>query len=203
MIAIEVFSDIVCPWCFIGTQRLEQVLGERGDAAEVRYRTFLLDPNTPAAGKNIHDMLRLKYGHEPAPLFARVESEARATGIPLELAKQPMMYSTVRAHTLLRHAHTLGTQRALAKALFEAYFLEARDIADPDVLVPIAAAHGLPPERTTALLTDEAELALTRREGALPAELGIRGAPFFIVNGSIGIPGAQPIETFRQILAKV
>jgi predicted DsbA family dithiol-disulfide isomerase len=160
---IDVFSDVVCPWCFIGTQRLEQVLAARNVDADVRYRTFLLDPTTPEEGRNVPEMLRKKYGADPAKMWARVEGEARKSNIELDLSKQPMMYPTIRAHTLLRHALPLGTQRALAKALFQAYFVDAKNIADPAVLVELATAHGFTKERATELLADETELAITRR----------------------------------------
>jgi predicted DsbA family dithiol-disulfide isomerase len=136
-------------------------------------------------------------------MFARVEAEARKSNIPLDTAKQPMSYSTVRAHTLLRHAIPLGTQRALAKAMFETYFLDAKNIADPAVLTELATAHGFTKERAAALIADESELAITRKEHDVPRELGITGAPFFIFNGKIAVSGAQPEEVFGQILDEV
>jgi len=204
-LTVDIFSDIVCPWCFIGTRRLEHVLAERGiaDSTEVTYRTFLLDPSTPVEGKNIPDMIRQKYGRDPAPMFARVEAEARSSNIPLELSKQPMSYSTVAAHTLLRHAIELGTQRPLAKAMFERYFLDAKNIADPTVLTELAVAHGFTKERAEALITDEAELAITKKEQDVPRQLGISGAPFFIFNGKIAVSGAQPEKVFHQVLDEI
>ena len=200
---IDVFSDIVCPWCFIGTRRLERVLAELGltDTTEVRYRTFLLDPDAPPEGKDIHAELRRKYGRDPAPMFARVEAEARTSGIPLELARQPTMYPTVLAHTLLRHAAP-AHQAGLARALFEAYFLEARNIADPTVLVELATAHGMTADEATRLLADPAELAATRRDAEAPRKLGIQGAPFFVVDGKLGISGAQPEAVFKRALTE-
>jgi predicted DsbA family dithiol-disulfide isomerase len=202
-VKVDIFSDVVCPWCFIGTQRLEHVLAERGVVADVTYRTFLLDPSTPDEGKNVPEMIRRKYGRDPAPMFARVEAEARKSNIPLETAKQPMSYNTVRAHTLLRHAIPLGTQRALVKAMFETYFLEAKNISDPTVLVELAVAHGFTKERAAELLADENELALTKKEHDVPRQLGISGAPFFIFDGKIGVSGAQPEEVFGQVLDEI
>ncbi|MGE0400465.1 MAG: DsbA family protein [Kofleriaceae bacterium] len=200
---IDIFSDVVCPWCFIGTRRLEQVLAEKGIDADVTYRTFLLDPNTPEEGKNVPELLRRRYGRDPAPMFARVDAEARTSNIPLETAKQPMSYNTVRAHTLLRHAIALGTQRALAKAMFETYFLEAKNISDPAVLVELAAQHGFTRERAAELIADETELAITKKEHDVPRELGITGAPFFIFDKRVAVSGAQPEAVFRQVLDEV
>jgi predicted DsbA family dithiol-disulfide isomerase len=202
-VKVDIFSDVVCPWCFIGTQRLEHVLAERGVDAEVTYHTFLLDPDTPDHGKNVPEMIRRKYGRDPAPMFARVEAEARKSNIPLESAKQPMSYNTVRAHTLLRHAIPLGTQRALAKALFETHFLDAKNISDPAVLVELAAAHGFTKERAAEIIADETELAITKKEHDVPRELGITGAPFFIFDGKVAVSGAQPEEVFRQVLEDI
>lgn len=200
---VDIFSDVVCPWCFIGTTRLETVLAERKLDADVTYHTFLLDPSTPEEGKNVPEMLRKNYGRDPAPLFARVEAEARKSNIPLVSAKQPISYNTVRAHTLLRAAIPLGTQRALAKALFEANFLEGKNISDPAVLAEIATAHGFTTDQVTALLADQAELAKTKKEHDVPRQLGISGAPFFIFNGKIAVSGAQPEEVFHQVLDEV
>jgi predicted DsbA family dithiol-disulfide isomerase len=201
---IDVFSDFVCPWCLIGTHRLERVLDDLGmlESTRIRYRPFMLDPNTPPEGKDIHDDLRKKYGRDPAPLFARVESEARASGIRLVLAKQPKMYPTARAHTLMRHTE-VARQHALAKDLFEAYFLEALDISDIEALVELASPHGHAPDDVRLLMQDEGELAASRREALLAPGMGIHGAPFFILDSSIAISGAQPEDVFRRALQKL
>lgn len=199
-IEIDIFSDVVCPWCFIGTERLDQVLTQRGIDAKVTFHTFLLDPNTPEAGKNVPEMLKQRYGRDPKPMFARVESEARTVGITLDLSKAAMMYPTVRAHTLLRAAIPLGTQKALSKALFEANFLEGKNITDVDTLVDIATKHGFTADAARAVVTDEAQLAQTRAEQQVPQKLGISGAPFFIFQKQVAVSGAQPVEVFNQIL---
>jgi predicted DsbA family dithiol-disulfide isomerase len=198
---IEVFSDVVCPWCFIGTERLERALAELGVAdAAVTYRPFMLDPRTPLAGRDVQDELRRKYGADPAVLFARVEAEARGTGIPLELTRQPFTYPTDRAHTLLRHAIAKGTQRALARAMFSAYFLEARNIADAAVLVPLAVAHGFDEAEAGRLVADAAELATSRQQAAEAIRVGIRGALFFVFNDKVALSGAQPERIFREAI---
>lgn len=201
---IDVFSDFVCPWCLIGTHRLERVLDDLGmtESTRIRYRPFMLDPNTPAEGKNIHDDLRKKYGRDPAPLFARVESEAKSSGIRLDLSKQPRMVPTARAHTLMRHTE-IARQHAFAKDLFEAYFLEALDISALDVLVEIAEPHGHTAEDVRRLVESAEELAASKREALLAPGMGIHGAPFFILDSSIAISGAQPEDVFRRALQKL
>ena len=201
---IDVFSDFVCPWCLIGTHRLERVLDDLSMTADtvIRYRPFMLDPNTPAEGKNIPDELRRKYGRDPAPMFKRVEAEARGTGIRLDLSKQSLMLPTVRAHTLMRHT-AVEHQHAFAQDLFEAYFLEAQNIHDPLVLAELAQPHGHTAADVARLCDDERELAQTKREAEMPARMGIHGAPFFIINSSLAISGAQPEDVFRRALQQL
>src|SRR5689334_18662338 len=114
-LSVDVFSDVVCPWCLIGTRRLSQVLSawEEPLEATVRHHAFFLDPSTPAGGLDLQAMLRKKYGVDPQTMFGRVEAAARETGIQLDLSKQAFIYPTVRAHTLIRHAAEKGTQHAL------------------------------------------------------------------------------------------
>lgn len=201
---IDVFSDFVCPWCLIGTHRLERVLDDLGmlETTQIRYRAFMLDPNTPPEGKDIHEDLRRKYGRDPAPLFARVESEAKSSGIRLDLAKQPRMVPTARAHTVMRHTE-VSRQHALAKDLFEAYFLEALDISEIDVLVELAEPHGHAAGEVRRLVESTDELAASKREAMLAPGMGIHGAPFFILDSSIAISGAQPEDVFRRALLKL
>jgi predicted DsbA family dithiol-disulfide isomerase len=199
---IDVFSDVVCPWCFIGTRRLHRALASFDPPVDVtiRHHPFLLDPDTPAGGVNIAERLREKYGRDPQAMFATVEAAAQASGIPLDLSKQPFSYPTVAAHTLLRHAADPVTQLALADALFVAHFLDARNIADPDVLVDIASRHGFEPAVARRLLEDEAELEVTRTEAGRAAASGIRGVPFFVFDNRLAVSGGQREEVFRDAI---
>jgi predicted DsbA family dithiol-disulfide isomerase len=200
---VEVFSDVVCPWCFVGTERLERVLAELGLAdAQVTYQPFMLDPKTPAQGRNVQEDLRRKYGADPAVLFARVEAAARDSGIQLDLTRQPFMYPTAAAHVLLRHAAGKGTQRALVRAMFRAYFLDGRNIADAAVLVPLAVEHGFDAAEAGRLIGDPTELVAARQQAAEAIRMGIRGAPFFVLNGAVALSGAQPESVFREAIER-
>lgn len=203
-LAIDLFSDIVCPWCFIGATRLEQALARlAGEVeAEVCYHPFFLDPEVPKQGVSVPDKLRKKYGVEPKQLWARAESAARESGVPLDLSLQSMMYPTDAAHTLLRHAHAKGTQAALAKTFFHAYFMEAKNIADESLLADLAAQHGFTRDEALELATAEAELELTREEALSAARGGIRGVPFFIFDGRLGVSGAQSTEVLVAAIRK-
>jgi predicted DsbA family dithiol-disulfide isomerase len=202
---IDLFVDIVCPWCFVGNERLERVLAS-GDAGSrptvVRHHAFFLDPSTPPEGKNVPEMLRRKYGADPKQLWARVEAEARKAGIDLDLSKQPNSYPTALAHTLVRHAGGRGTGRALVRDLYRSYFLEARNISDPAVLADVGVRHGFTREEAARIVADEAELDLTRGEAEDATASGIGGVPFFIFDGRLALSGAQPEEVLRTALAR-
>jgi predicted DsbA family dithiol-disulfide isomerase len=201
-VAIDLFTDIVCPWCFVGNERLERVLAASGQAAVVSHHPFLLDPDTPDGGKDVPEMLRRKYGVDPKQAFKRVEDQARTSGIDLDLSKQRYAYPTVRAHTLIRHAALKGTQRALVRDLFRANFMEAKNISDLAVLAEIAAPHGFTAAEVSRLLTDERELQLTRRDAAEAAAGGISGVPFYVLDQQLAISGAQSEEVLRDAIER-
>ncbi len=173
---IEVVSDFVCPWCFIGTRRLEQVIA--GKEGKVSYRPFLLDPRIPIEGVDLRENLKRKFGRDPDSMFGRVEEAARAAGIALDFSKVRRYPSTLRAHALTRHAGEKGTQRALANALFEAYFLEGRDIGALDVLQDVGAAHGFDRDEVARIVEDDAELDSVAKRGRRNGRGGHQRRPF-------------------------
>ncbi len=199
-LTIDLHADLVCPWCYIGSERLDQAIA--GTDVVVRHRPFLLMPDAPAEGVDIPDMLRRKYRADPAQLQGRVEQAARDSGQTLDLSKQPRSYPTLRAHTLLRHAEARGTQRALTRALYRANFDEGRNLHDVAVLAALASAHGFSAAEVEALVTDGAELALTRDATREASRLGIRGVPFFVFNGKLAVSGAQPVDVLRRALSE-
>ena len=204
-LAIDVFMDFICPWCFVGTRRLEQAIASLAEAVrpQVNHRPFLLVPSTPAEGIDVMTMLQERYGaFDPKRFFAPAEAAARDSGIPLTLRKQSRIYPTVAAHALMRRADRRGTGSALAAALYSAYFLEAQNIASPEVLVPMAVAHGIPEDEARGVLTDEDELATTTREADEALAMGIRGVPYFIFGGRLTLSGAQPLALFEKALSQ-
>jgi predicted DsbA family dithiol-disulfide isomerase len=197
---IDLFADVVCPWCFVGSERLERVLATLGRPARVVHHPFLLDPGTPAEGVDVPARLRRKYGVPPEQLWARLEAEARKSDLELDLSKQRWSYPTARAHTLMRHAAAKGTQRALVRALYRAYFQEARNIHDPAVLAEIAAPHGFSADEVAGLIADEQELDETRDEARAAAQAGIDGVPFFVFDDRLAVAGAQPEAVLRAAI---
>lgn len=199
---VDLFSDVNCPWCFIGARRLAKVADELKDEirVEVRHHPYRLMPEATKEGLDLAEHLKSRYGQDPRPMFARVEEAARDAGIDLDLSKQKYAYDTTSAHTLLRHAGARGTQAALADALFVAYFQEARNVSDPEVLAEIASHHGFTPAEVEALLADETEVAATKEEMRVSAEAGVQGVPLFILENRYSLSGAQPEEVFRGAL---
>lgn len=204
-IKIEVFTDVVCPWCLIGSVRLDKAIADlpRDVEVEVENHPFYLDASTPAEGVAVAEMLREKYGREPKEMWALPEAEARKSGIALDLSRQPRMYPTARAHTIARLAKRLGTQHALANAIAEAYFLELKQINDDAVLAEIAARHGFERDEALRLLNDAEELAITEQLAQSAARQGISGVPFFIFDNTLAISGAQPEGVFKQAFDQV
>ncbi|MCX5493865.1 DsbA family oxidoreductase [Kaistia dalseonensis] len=201
-LVIDVVTDIVCPWCFIGVTRLEKVLAALGVEAAITHHPFFLDPNLPPEGVDVAEMLRRKYGGDPSTMFARVEAEARKSGIPLDLSKQPRQRPTTAAHTLVRMAGETGRQEAVAMALFKAHFLASRNVADPDVLVDVAIDQGLDGEAARRFVTDPAELELTRRAASGTAGSGIGGVPFFVFDRRLALSGCQPEDVFERTITQ-
>jgi predicted DsbA family dithiol-disulfide isomerase len=197
-LAIDVFSDLVCPWCFIGSRRLSQALSSLGTKVEAKitYHTFLLNPATPPEGEDLREHLGGKYGRDPEKMFASVEAAAASSGLPLDFSRIRRYSNTLGAHTLIRHALAKGTQLPLVGALFSAYFLEGRDIGSPDVLADIAAKHAFTDAEARGLLAHESEREKTRKEAQEASAMGIRGVPFFIFGRRLAFSGAQAPETF-------
>jgi len=188
---IDVFADVVCPWCFLGAERLDRVLASFAHPVRVIHHPFFLNPDTPPEGDDVPARLRRKYGVAPEQLWARLEAEARKSDLALDLSKQRWSYPTARAHTLLRHAAAKGTQRALVKAFYQAYFQDARNIHDPETLADIAAPHGFTADEVTQLTTNEVELAATREEAQAAVAAGVDGVPLFVFGQRLAVAGAQ------------
>jgi predicted DsbA family dithiol-disulfide isomerase len=135
-------------------------------------------------------------------MFAVVEKAARDSGLELDLTKQPTMYPTLAAHTLLRHAVERGTQVALMQALYQAYFIEAQNIADPEVLAALGAQHGFSHDEARRLVTDAVELLATQREADVAVQRGVRGVPLFVFDQRLAVSGAQRPQTLRAALSQ-
>ncbi|MFE1177511.1 DsbA family oxidoreductase [Streptomyces sp. NPDC058773] len=204
---VEIWSDIACPWCYIGKARFEAGLAgfAQRDAVEVVHRSFELDPQAPAAGDvPVLDMLAAKYGvsrEQAAAMEARVAEAAAGEG--LDYRSDRLHGNTFDLHRLLHLGRAHGVQDALLDAFYRANFAQARPLGDPAVLQEIAVGAGLPAEEAARVLADpEAYAPEVRADEREAAELGATGVPFFVIDRRYGISGGQPAEVFREALER-
>jgi predicted DsbA family dithiol-disulfide isomerase len=204
LLKIDVFTDVVCPWCLVGSARLDQALANLPDDIEVvvENHPFYLDPSVPPEGVDVGQMLQEKYGRDPKEMWARVEGEAAKAGVTLDLSKQPRMFNTAKAHTITRLSKPNGNQHELANAIADAYFLEHRQINDDNVLADIAVEFGWDRGDALDAINDENELSITAQLATSAAQQGIQGVPFFVFAEKYALSGAQPDEVFAQALEK-
>ncbi|MFT3698011.1 MAG: DsbA family oxidoreductase [Kofleriaceae bacterium] len=206
---LDVWSDIACPWCYIGKRHLEAALKdfEHKDQVEVVWRAFELDPTAPKQRTDVtSNVARLasKYGvseEQARAMMARVIHAGTAAGLDLKLYDSKSG-NTFDAHRLLHWALEHGKQDALKERMMRAYQTEGQVIADPDVLVACAKDAGLPEEDARAVLSSDRYAADVRADESLAKELGISGVPFFVLAQKIGVSGAQPVETMKMVLDK-
>lgn len=202
---VEVFSDVVCPWCYIGKRHLEQALAEfpHADDVTVTYRSYQLSPDTPKdATGTLTEMLSAKYGVSEAQAQAmndRVTGVAAEAGLEYRLDRAHPA-NTVDAHRLLHFAATQGKQAELKERLLAAYFTEGKRIGDPEVLVAEAEAVGLDGEAARAVLAGDDYADEVNADFSLARAFGITGVPFFVIDRKFGLSGAQPASTLRQAL---
>lgn len=193
MLRIDLYTEITCPWCIVGQYRLNKVLAERlpGLEVDIHHHPVLLLPDAPAAGLYIPDLLRARYGvTDPKAAFARPEAEAHASGLELDLSRQPWTYPTQAAHALILAAGERGTQHALALAITNAYFLDAKNIGDADVLADIAVAHGFEYAEARAIALDPAEHRRVEQQ-ATDSAAGVRSVPHFVFGDRVAINGGR------------
>jgi predicted DsbA family dithiol-disulfide isomerase len=204
---VEVWSDVVCPWCYIGKRRLESALEQfpHRDQVEVVWRSFQLDPSIPEGETHATlPALAAKYGASVEQMrgnMAHVEELAAAEGLDYHLA-DGISGNTLLAHELLHLAAEHGKRNELKERLLHAYFEEGRSVFDVDSLVALGAEVGLDETEAREVLTDRRYLDAVRQDAATAQALGATGVPFFVVDRTYGAAGAQPPELLLQILER-
>lgn len=197
-VEIEIYADVVCPWCWIGERRLFKALSGV-DGVSVRWRAFQLDPLAPSAGLPLVEWLGKRYGGDANAhrMFDRVTQVARGEDLTMNFEKA-IAANTFDAHRLIWKAFDLGFQRDMVEALHQAHFTDGRDIGSPEVLSAIAFDLDVPDIAATGEGTDE-----VRGDLELGRELGVTGVPMFVFNGRFALSGAQDPDTFREAFALV
>lgn len=215
-LTIDIYSDVMCPWCIIGYSQLKKALADlEGEVeAEVRWLPFELNPDMPAEGEGQAEHIARKYGRTPqqaAEGRGQMKAIAERAGYSLDYAgagdpPPAMMWNTFAAHKLLKWAlieSGAEAQTRLKLALFDAHFQQRRNVSDPDVLVDVASAEGFDPTGARAALEDEALGQIVRAEEAQAWDFNISGVPAMIVEGKFLIPGAQEPEVYANALRRI
>jgi predicted DsbA family dithiol-disulfide isomerase len=206
---VDIWSDIACPWCYIGKRHFEQALGKFAHKGEVDvvWRAFELDPSAPRvrdASVGYVDRLARKYGTQPAQakvMLDRVVAAGAAAGLELRF-DHIRSGNTFDAHRLLHLAHDHGRQDAMKERLMRGYLTEGQAVGQPEVLATLAGEVGLDPEAARDVLASDRYTAEVRQDEAMAHELGISGVPFFVLDGRLGVSGAQPADVLLGALDK-
>lgn len=204
---VEVWSDIACPYCYLGKHHLEKALQEfeHREKVEVEYKSFELDRNAKINyNEDIFDLLAKKYGQTREWALKSAQSLAnkgKEIGLQFNF-EQLVPTNTFMAHRLIHFAESKGLGKEAKELLFEAYFRDGRHIGESEILVEIAKSLGFSQEETQAFLESDRYSAEVRDEEQLAARFGINGVPFFVINRKYGISGAQAVEYFKEALSK-
>ena len=205
---IEIWSDIVCPWCYLGKRRLEEALDrfEGRDDVRVVHRAFQLDPTRPMGEtQNRRRMLMAKYRwteQQAAAIDAQMMARAADDGLSYRMTANGVTGNTRQAHELVQAAAAEGRADAMLERLYRAYFSEERSIFDVDSLVALAAEVGLDPQAARTALEEGRYTAAVQADDRQAREFGANGVPFFVIDRRFGVSGAQPVEVFAEALAR-
>jgi predicted DsbA family dithiol-disulfide isomerase len=200
---LEIFADLICPWCYIGKHRLDRALAQRPHlTVDRRWLPFQLNPEMPPGGMDRFLYLSAKFGgmERARQVYAIIEQTAERDGIPLALDRIRRTPNTLDAHRLVRMAERLGLANPLTERLHRAYFCEGEDIGDHELLRALAAEVGIPPERAAAHLAGDADMAAVKASDGQARQLGIQAVPCFIFNRRYSIAGAQEAGAFLPLL---
>ena len=199
---IDIFSDTICPWCFIGKRRLERALAARPQPGlEIRWRAFQLNPDMPPGGMDRQDYLAAKFGGAQGArqVYDRVRAAGESEGIAFAFEAIGRTPNTIDSHRLIRLAQDSDRGDQVVEALFKAYFLGGEDIGDREILVAAAAASGMDAQDVRAFLESDAGADAARTEDARAREIGIQGVPTFILGGKYSLSGAHEPEVLFQL----
>jgi predicted DsbA family dithiol-disulfide isomerase len=208
LVKVEIWSDVVCPWCYIGKRHFEEALASfaHADEVEIEWKSYELDPGAPREREGAYvDRLASKYGvgkGEAQAMISRVVNAGAEAGIEFRFdISRPG--NTFDAHRLLHLAKKRGVQNELEDRLFASTFTEGRAIGDVDTLVELAGDAGLDVDEAREVLVSDAFADDVRADEQEAAEIGVRGVPFFVFDRKYGVSGAQPAKAFAEVLQRV
>ncbi len=205
MIRIDIVSDVVCPWCFVGKRRLERALAAQAPGEIiVGWRPYQLNPELPPEGMDRREYMRAKFGEERlVEIHKRLTAIGLEEGIPFDFDAIKRSPNTLKAHRLIKHAEAKGVQDQLVEALFTGYFMRGQDLGDTATLAAIAGELGMDPVGTAAYLDSAEDEAETLEAIDFARQIGVQGVPCFIVERKYAVSGAQPPEAFAEVFARV
>ena len=206
MTRLDIFSDPVCPWCYIGKVLLDRAL-EAHPAHDfvIEWQPFQLNPDLPREGVDRASYLEAKFGGKAraAQVYARIEEAAQAAGLVIDFAAMKRMPNTLDAHRLIHWAGLEGRQAAMVAALFAAFFRDGRDIGDAATLADLAGGVGMDPAVVARLLASDADRAEIAARDGHARERGVNAVPTYLIANQYVLSGAQPVDLWRQVIAEL
>jgi predicted DsbA family dithiol-disulfide isomerase len=203
MIRIDIFADVVCPWCYIGEKRLQAALAQRPDLeVERHWQPFQLRPELPSEGVDWQQFVDEKFGgmERAGDMFQRVVETGGELGIDFRFDRMTRAPNTSDAQRLILFAASHDLEWQMAHALYQAHFTDGVNLSDPDALLDVATATGLDREEVRTFLVGEDGAAAVDESQHIASQLGVNGVPFFVFNSQYAVSGAQPEEVFLQVL---
>lgn len=206
MTTLDIISDPICPWCYIGKAKLDRALEAAPDHPfEIQWRPFQLNPDMPAEGMDRREYLELKFGGREGALkvYGEIAKTAEETGLDIAFDKITRTPNTIDAHRLIHWARVEERQTLVVSQLFKRFFRDGQDISDREVLVDIAKTVGMDPDLTARLLSGDSDLEGIRAEDRKAREMGIQGVPCFIVGANYVVNGAQSAELWAKVINEI
>ncbi len=206
MVTLEIISDPICPWCYIGKARLDQAIAETGlDPFDVSWRIFQLNPDMPPGGMDRREYLEAKFGGPEGAerVYSNVRRTAAETGLDLKFEAIKRTPNTFDAHRLIRWAKATGDQPAVVQQLFHRYFEKGEDISDHEILLDVAESAGMERAVVAELLAGDTDRELLTEEEEAARRLGVGGVPCFVIDGRYVLHGAQDVATWKKVIAEI
>ncbi len=204
MITLDILSDPICPWCYIGKTNLDRALQAHPDHPFIiQWQPYQLNPNMPPEGVDRRQYLETKFGGQAGAVqvYSQIDQAARAAGLEINFEAIARTPNTMDAHRLIHWALIEGRQTAAVSSLFRAYFQEGRDIGDKKVLCEIAESIGMDAAMTKRLLDSDTDCAEIRERDFEARKMGVKAVPTFIVAKQAVVPGAQKTEFWEKVIA--
>ena len=205
MTTLNIISDPICPWCYIGKANLERALEAAPEHnIEISWQPFQLNPDMPAEGMDRREYLERKFGKENATSFyARIEEAAGKAGLDVDFSLIKRAPNTIDPHRLIRWSRQEGRQTLVVNQLFHRYFRKGQDISDHGVLLDVARTAGMDEELVARLLASDADVQEVRDQDAQARKMGVTGVPTFIVDGRYAVVGAQPPSLWADVIEEL